>query len=115
MRRVFKKSGQLGKTNWDAVIRVYDEAGNVIETHEQAKEDVERSRLREAQQPLVCDGRLGPSQTTRRSRRRSKARHLWERSWAKGMSESESMARMPPEANAAIRAPCTFDTTLAAP
>jgi len=40
MRRVFKKSGQLGKTNWDAVIRVYDEAGNVIETHEQAKEDV---------------------------------------------------------------------------
>jgi len=54
MRRVFKKSGQLGKTNWDAVIRVYDEAGNVIETHEQAKEDVERSRLREAQPPLVA-------------------------------------------------------------
>jgi hypothetical protein len=36
MRRVFKKSGQLGKTNRDAVIRVYDEAGNVIERHEQA-------------------------------------------------------------------------------
>ena len=35
MRRVFKKSGQLGKTNWDAVIRVYDEAG-VTETHEHA-------------------------------------------------------------------------------
>jgi len=34
MRRVLKKSGQLGKTNWDAVIHVYDEAGNVIETHE---------------------------------------------------------------------------------
>ena len=34
MRRVLKKPGQLGKTNWDAVIRVYDEAGNVIETHE---------------------------------------------------------------------------------
>ena len=34
MRRVLKKSGQLGKTNWDAVIRVYDEVGNVIETHE---------------------------------------------------------------------------------
>jgi len=30
MGRVLKKSGQLGKTNWDAVIRVYDEAGNVI-------------------------------------------------------------------------------------
>jgi len=29
-----KKSGPLGKTNWDAVIRVYYEAGNVIETHE---------------------------------------------------------------------------------
>jgi len=26
-----KKSRQLGKTNWDAVIRVYDSAGNVIE------------------------------------------------------------------------------------
>ena len=38
MRRVLKKSGQLGKTNWDAVIRVYDEAGNVIETQEQAGE-----------------------------------------------------------------------------
>ena len=36
MRKVLKKSGQLGKTNWDAVIRVYDEAGNVIETHEHA-------------------------------------------------------------------------------
>ena len=34
MCRVLKKSGQLGKTNRDAVIRVYDEAGNVIETHE---------------------------------------------------------------------------------
>ena len=34
MRRVLKKSGQLGKTNWDAVICVYDEAGNVIETHD---------------------------------------------------------------------------------
>jgi len=34
MRRVLKKSGQLGKTNWDAVIRVCDEAGNVIDTHE---------------------------------------------------------------------------------
>jgi len=34
MRRVLKKSGQLGKTNCDAVIRVYDEAGNVSETHE---------------------------------------------------------------------------------
>src|SRR5260370_42472941 len=34
MRRVLKKSGQLSKTNWDAVIRVYDEAGNVIETHD---------------------------------------------------------------------------------
>jgi hypothetical protein len=33
-RRVLGKSGQLGKTNWDAVIRVYDDAGNVIETHE---------------------------------------------------------------------------------
>ena len=35
MRRVLKKSGHLGKANWDAVIRVYGEAGNVIETHEQ--------------------------------------------------------------------------------
>jgi hypothetical protein len=26
----FEKSGQLGKTNWDAVIRVYDQVGNVI-------------------------------------------------------------------------------------
>ena len=34
MRRVLKKSGHLGKTNRDAVIRVYDEAGNVIETRE---------------------------------------------------------------------------------
>ena len=34
MRRVLKESGHLGKTNWDAVIRVYDEVGNVIETHE---------------------------------------------------------------------------------
>ena len=33
----FETSGQLGKTNWDAVIRVYDEVGNVIETHEQAE------------------------------------------------------------------------------
>src|SRR5207244_13298872 len=36
MCRVLKKSGQLGKTNWDAVIRVYDEARIVIETHEHA-------------------------------------------------------------------------------
>ena len=34
MRRVLKESGQLGKTNWDTVIRVYAETGNVIETHE---------------------------------------------------------------------------------
>ena len=33
-----KKSGQLGKTNWDAVIRVYDEARNVIETREHTGE-----------------------------------------------------------------------------
>jgi len=33
MRRVLKESGQLGKTNWSAAIHVYDEAGNVIETH----------------------------------------------------------------------------------
>ena len=38
MRRVLQKSGQLGKTNWDALIRVYGEAGNVIETHEHAGE-----------------------------------------------------------------------------
>src|SRR2546430_14342628 len=30
MRRVLRKSGQVGKTNRDAVIRVYDGAGNVI-------------------------------------------------------------------------------------
>ena len=36
MRRALKKSGQLGKTNRDAVIRVYDEAGNVLETHDHA-------------------------------------------------------------------------------
>ena len=36
LRRVLKKSNQLGKANWDAVIHVYDEAGNVIETHEHA-------------------------------------------------------------------------------
>jgi len=36
MRRVLKESGQLSKTNWDAVIRVYDEAGDVIDTHERA-------------------------------------------------------------------------------
>ncbi len=36
MPRVLKKSGQLGKTNWDVVIRVYDEVGNVIETREHA-------------------------------------------------------------------------------
>ena len=35
MRRVLKKSGYLGKTNWDAMMCVYDEAGNAIETHEQ--------------------------------------------------------------------------------
>jgi hypothetical protein len=33
----------------------------------------------------------------------------------KGMSEFESIARMPPEANDAMRAPCTADTTLAPP
>jgi hypothetical protein len=33
-----RKSGQLGETNCDAVIGVYDEAGNVIDTHEQAGE-----------------------------------------------------------------------------
>ena len=38
MRKVLKKSGPLGKTNCDAVIRVYDEAGNVIDTHEHAGE-----------------------------------------------------------------------------
>jgi len=38
MRRVLNKSGHLGKTNWDAVIRVCDEAGNVIEAHERADE-----------------------------------------------------------------------------
>ena len=36
MRRVLKKSGHLGKTNLDAVIRVYDQIDNVIETHEHA-------------------------------------------------------------------------------
>ena len=30
--------GYLIKTNWEAVIRVYDAAANVIETHEQAGE-----------------------------------------------------------------------------
>src|SRR5713101_9201537 len=35
-KKSLKESGHLGKTNWDAVIRVYDEAGKVIETHEQA-------------------------------------------------------------------------------
>jgi len=38
MRIILKNSDQLGKTNWDAVIRVYDEAGNVIEAHEPAGE-----------------------------------------------------------------------------
>jgi hypothetical protein len=46
MRRVLKKSGQLGKTNCDSVIRVYDEAGNVTETHEQAA--ISKSRQRES-------------------------------------------------------------------
>jgi len=32
----FGKSGQLGKTNRDAVIRVSDEDGKDIETHEHA-------------------------------------------------------------------------------
>ena len=32
----FEKIGQLGKTNRDAVIRVYDEAGKVLETHDHA-------------------------------------------------------------------------------
>jgi hypothetical protein len=36
MRRVLKKPSQLGKANWDAVICVYDDSGNVIDTHEQA-------------------------------------------------------------------------------
>jgi hypothetical protein len=31
-----RKSGQLGETNCDAVIRVYDAGGNVIATHEHA-------------------------------------------------------------------------------
>jgi hypothetical protein len=31
MRRVLKKPSQLGKTNWDAMIRVSDQTGNVIE------------------------------------------------------------------------------------
>jgi hypothetical protein len=31
-----EKIWPTGKTNWDAMIRVYDEAGNVIETHEHA-------------------------------------------------------------------------------
>jgi len=30
MHRVLKESGHLGKTNWDAVIRVYDEVGNGV-------------------------------------------------------------------------------------
>jgi hypothetical protein len=30
----FEKSDHLGKTYWHAVIRVYDEARNVIETHD---------------------------------------------------------------------------------
>jgi hypothetical protein len=30
----FEKICQPGKTNWDALIRVYDEAGNVIDTYE---------------------------------------------------------------------------------
>jgi len=38
MRRVLKGSGQLGKTNWDSLIRVYDEAGDVIEARDQAGE-----------------------------------------------------------------------------
>ena len=38
MRRVLRKSGQFGEPNRDAVIRAYDEAGNVIETHEHAGE-----------------------------------------------------------------------------
>jgi hypothetical protein len=31
MRTVLNQAGQLGKTNWDAVIRVCDQVGNVIE------------------------------------------------------------------------------------
>ena len=42
LRRVLKKSNQLGKANWDAVIRVYDEVGNVIETDEHAGDFKER-------------------------------------------------------------------------
>ena len=36
MRSVLTKSGRLGKTNWDVVIRVYDERGEVIQTLEHA-------------------------------------------------------------------------------
>ena len=43
MRRVWTKPAHLGKRNWDAVIRVYDDAGNVIETHEHAGEFKEAS------------------------------------------------------------------------
>ena len=43
MRRVLKKSGHLGKTNWDAVIRVYDEPGDALGTHEHAGDFKEAS------------------------------------------------------------------------
>ena len=36
MLRGSKNSGNLAKTNPDAVIRVYNDAGNVIETHKHA-------------------------------------------------------------------------------
>ena len=34
--RFRSRTHKHGKTNWDAVIRVYDEAGDVIDTHERA-------------------------------------------------------------------------------
>ena len=34
MCRVWEESGHFGKTNCHALIRVYDEVGNVIDTHE---------------------------------------------------------------------------------
>jgi hypothetical protein len=36
MRRVLRKSRQLGEPNWDAVFGIYDEAGSVSETYEHA-------------------------------------------------------------------------------
>jgi hypothetical protein len=37
-----EKTGQLGKTNWDAMIRVYDDAGNLIQTYEHKGDFKER-------------------------------------------------------------------------